>query len=214
MTDWRWDVTNADPDWARLYTEYQPDPEAPGHFRRLHQKQYMSMTSDNEKYVRFWDYGDGQEWQYSIQLFDRNGRRYAHNYKMDDDTWRTYDYDQNGRDWARIKQYLLADARTCWQKETLFDNDHFVIQKWDVGDRNDAWDYYYIELAGEGDSEEDAIWKWYVDDNGVRHYEIGDANGTIMDRSAPPYAMPGEGPAALPFSNMALHALVPEARIH
>lgn len=206
-----WDVANADPEWARFETHYQPDPDKEGQIRTVYQKQYFSMSNDNPYYLRTWNYGTGENWQYSVELYDKNGERYARNYKMDDNTWRTYDYDQNGEKWGRIKQYLLADKKTRWQKETLFDDLHFVIQKWDVGDKNDSWDYYYIRLEHEEDSEEDATWKWYIDDKGVTHYVTGDANGPADKLpDPPPHADPVDEVLSPALSKIAFAAHAPE----
>lgn len=203
-----WDVTNADPDWARLETHYQPDPEHEGQVRPVHQKQYFSMSKDNPYYLRTWDYGTVEDWQYSVELYDKNGDRYARNYKMDDDTWRTYDYDQNGEKWTNIKQYLLADKKTRWQKETLFDDDHFVIQKWDV-DGSETWSYYYIRKEHENDK--NSTWEWYVDDNGQTHYKVGDASGPAEEIPDPPlHTNPDDGVLGPPLSKVAFVSYVPE----
>ena len=93
-----WDVSDADPTWARLQIEFEPDPAAADQFRPLFQLQYFSMTNNVWLNQRLWDYYTAYDWQYSVQFFDKNGARYARNYKWDDDTWRYYDYDHNGKD--------------------------------------------------------------------------------------------------------------------
>ena len=146
-----WDVSDADPTWARLQIEYEPDPATADQFRPLFQLQYFSMTNNVWLNQRLWDYGTAYDWQYSVELFDKNGARYARNYKWDDDTWRYYDYDHNGKDWTRIKEYVLADKTTVSQKEGLYDDGHFVIQRWDV-DGSKPWRRYYVRKEDENPS--------------------------------------------------------------
>ncbi|WP_305072147.1 calcium-binding protein [Microvirga puerhi] len=214
LTVWMWDVTNADPDWARLFTEYQPDPAGPDLFRRVHQMQYFSMTSDKEHYERLWDYGTAKSWKYSVELFNKNDVSYARNFQMDDNTWKTEDYDTGSAKWETITQYLLADKTTRKQKDTLFDDDHVVIEKWDIGDTDGSWDYYYIRLEHKGDSEAKATWKWYLDDNGQPHYVIGDANGPKDQLTdPPPHVDPDPRFSGLLMDGKASKSLMPELHV-
>ena len=188
-----WDVSDADPTWARLQIEFEPDPAAADQFRPLFQLQYFSMTNNVWLNQRLWDYGTAYDWQYSVELFDKNGARYARNYKWDDDTWRYYDYDHNGKDWTRIKEYVLADKTTVSQKEVLYDDGHFVIQRWDV-DGSKPWRRYYVRK--EDENAVNNSWEWYIDDNGQTHYVVGDASGAVEDPTAPPNPDPDAGLSA------------------
>ncbi|MGO4574125.1 calcium-binding protein [Microvirga sp. 2TAF3] len=194
-----WDRYKEYSAWDRLETDYIKNPTKPDEYLRVRQEQYSSFDSTKLRILRKWDYGKGEEWKYSVAIYDDKStkhERLAINYQMDDDTWVTYDYDVADADWEEIKQYLSADKTKRTRKEVTYDDNHQVIQTWSTyyGAKTGTWHYTEKNASGV------TVWEWDEDmATKERTYRVGDASGKVDDPTAPDNLDPDAGmPGLLP----------------